>query len=128
MAAARHIRDVVFCQEQGVSAAEEWDGTDDACEHFLLTDGDEVLACARVRPYGPDTFKIERVAVLKEHRGRGIGAAIMEEVMARVGGATMVLNAQTAVEGFYGRLGFVAEGAVFQEAGIDHIKMVRRSR
>lgn len=128
MAAARTIRDIVFCQEQGVSADLEWDGKDDACEHFLLTDGETSLACARVRPYGPDTFKIERVAVLKEHRGRGIGVEIMEAIMAYLGPTTMVLNAQTAVERFYARLGFVSEGAVFQEAGIDHIKMVRRSR
>ena len=128
MAAARHIREIVFCQEQGVSADLEWDGKDDACEHFLLTDGETALACARVRPYEPGCFKIERVAVLKEHRGRGLGAEIMEALMARLGSKTLVLYAQTAVEGFYTRLGFASEGAVFQEAGIDHIKMVRHSR
>jgi predicted GNAT family N-acyltransferase len=128
MAAARHIRDLVFCQEQGVSADVEWDDHDEASEHFLLYDGESAIACARVRPYGPGTFKIERVAVLKEHRGSGIGAAIMEAIMVHLGAATLALNAQTAVERFYSRLGFVSEGAVFQEAGIDHIKMVKRSR
>ena len=36
-----------------------------------------------------------------------------------------VLNAQLQVENFYARLGFVAKGDVFQEAGIDHVRMVR---
>ena len=36
-----------------------------------------------------------------------------------------VLNAQLQVENFYTRLGFVAKGDVFQEAGIDHVRMVK---
>ena len=35
MAAARAIREVVFCREQGVSAEEEWDGKDAESDHFL---------------------------------------------------------------------------------------------
>lgn len=128
MAAASHIRDVVFCREQGVSPEEEWDGQDDACDHFVLYEGGTALAGARARPFGPGAFKIERVAVLKEQRGRGLGKAIMSAVIDRMGASTALLNAQTGAEGFYRRLGFVAEGGVFQEAGIDHVKMVRRSR
>ena len=126
MDAARHIRQTVFCEEQGVSAADEWDGKDPACEHFLVLDGDRALGCARMRPYGPGTYKIERVAVLKDHRGRGAGAAIMAEILRRLDKATIVLNAQLAVESFYAGLGFVSEGDVFVEAEIPHVHMVRR--
>ncbi len=66
MESARHIRQTVFCDEQGVSAAEEWDGKDSICEHFLVLDQGRPVGCARVRPYGPGIFKIERVAVLRE--------------------------------------------------------------
>lgn len=125
MSAARRIRQVVFCEEQGVSAADEWDGKDETCEHFLLLDGGLPIACARLRPYTGGTTKVERVAVLRDHRGRGAGAAIMQDLLARLAGKTVVLNAQLAVEGFYAKLGFVPEGAIFSEAGIDHVHMVK---
>ncbi len=126
LAAARHIREVVFCHEQGVSAADEWDGKDGLCEHFLLTADDHPIGCARVRPYGPGIFKIERVAVLKAHRGHGAGKFIMRALLLRLGGGTVILNAQLAVEGFYTRLGFSVEGEVFEEAGIAHVHMALR--
>lgn len=125
MKAARHIRQIVFCEEQGVSAAEEWDGKDDACEHFLLLERGEPIACARLRPYTGGATKVERVAVLKDQRGRGAGAAIMQALLARLAGNAVVLNAQLAVEGFYAKLGFVPEGEIFYEAGIAHIHMVK---
>ncbi|MSO73046.1 MAG: GNAT family N-acetyltransferase [Rhodospirillaceae bacterium] len=126
MAQARHIRQVVFCDEQGVAAHEEWDGKDDHCEHFLVTEAGVAIGTARVRPYGPGIFKVERVAVLKDKRGTGAGRLIMREIMARLREHTVVLNAQTAVEAFYNRLGFVSEGEVFVEAGIPHIHMIWR--
>ncbi len=123
---ARHIRQAVFCEEQGVSPADEWDGKDAVCEHFLLLDGDIPIGCARLRSLGPGVFKIERVAVLKEKRGTGAGKAIMREIMAKLTSATVVLNAQLAVEEFYSRLGFVGEGELFEEAGIRHVHMIWR--
>ncbi len=125
MDAARRIRQIVFCEEQGVSAADEWDGNDDACDHFLLIDGGDPIGCARLRPYTGGTIKVERVAVLKNQRGRGAGVAIMRALLVRLAGKTVVLNAQLAVEGFYAKLGFVPKGEIFNEAGIDHIHMVK---
>lgn len=127
MYAARQIRQAVFCDEQGISAAEEWDGKDSICQHFLVLDGGLAVGCARLRPYGPGIYKIERVAVLKYRRGTGAGKAVMAKIIRRLDKATIVLNAQLVVEGFYNRLGFAREGAVFDEAGIPHIHMVRGS-
>lgn len=127
MTDAREIRDVVFCQEQHVSAEEEWDGLDRACEHFLILDGDEALGTARLRDYH-GVAKIERVAVLAEHRDRKAGRDLMKAVITRAkdrGFPTAMLNAQVAVEGFYAALGFVAEGDHFVEAEIEHVRMTR---
>lgn len=127
MTDARKIRDVVFCQEQHVAAEEEWDGLDPACEHFLILDGDEALGTARLRDYH-GVAKIERVAVLAEHRGRKAGWALMEAVVGRARGRgfpAALLNAQVAVEEFYAAMGFVAEGDHFVEAGIEHVRMTR---
>jgi predicted GNAT family N-acyltransferase len=125
MNAARLIRDTVFCEEQGVPADIEWDGKDQLCEHFLLEDGNGAIATARVRPYGPSIFKVERVAVLKEKRGLGAGNAIMAHILDSLHGkATIVLNAQGQVEDFYERIGFVRDGDTFEEAGIAHVRMI----
>ena len=126
MTAARHIRQTVFCDEQGVPPDLEWDGKDTVCEHFLLLADDAPIACARLRPYGPGIFKVERVAVLKEFRGKGAGVAIMRHLLDRLADTSVVLNAQLAVEAFYQKLDFVSEGPVFEEAGIPHVHMVWR--
>ena len=123
MAQVRRIRDVVFCQEQGVSPAEEWDGRDGLCEHFLVSRDGIEIGCARVRPYSPGVFKIERVAVLKSHRGTGAGKFIMRALLERLDRVTVVLNAQLSVKDFYQNLGFIPEGDIFQEAGIPHVHM-----
>ena len=127
MDAARIIRDAVFCEEQGVPANLEWDGKDRLCEHFLLDADGVAIATARVRPYGPSIFKVERVAVLREKRSLGAGQAIMKYILNRLrNSGTIVLNAQARVEDFYERLGFVREDDTFEEAGIPHVHMVWR--
>jgi predicted GNAT family N-acyltransferase len=128
MDAARHIREVVFCVEQGVTAAEEWDDKDEICDHFLLSDGKTPVGTARTRTYAPGIAKVERVAVLKDYRRLGAGRAMMEAVLDHLRAAgfkTAVLNAQVAVEDFYKDLGFVSEGDHFDEAGIEHVRMTR---
>ena len=127
MADARSIRNAVFCQEQHVSPEAEWDGLDPSCEHFVILDGDEAIGAARLRDY-EGVAKIERVAVLQDHRGRKAGWDLMKAVIGRAkarGFTTATLNAQVAVEGFYEALGFTPEGKRFVEADIEHIRMTR---
>ena len=123
------IRVNVFCREQGVSEDIEIDGLDDQCRHYLARRGGAALGTARVRPYGARAAKIERVAVLAIERENGVGRALMECMIADLGAdgvATVVLNAQTAVEAFYARLGFISEGDIFMEAGIPHVRMTMK--
>ncbi len=129
MSEARRIRQIVFCDEQGVEAHEEWDDKDGLCEHFVLSENGVGIGTARVRPYGPGISKIERVAVMKHRRGTGAGKALMEDIMARLMAAnvaTVVINSQMAVEGFYRKFGFISEGSVFVEANIPHVHMIWR--
>ncbi len=127
--AAFDIRREVFCREQGVAEDEEIDGRDGECRHYLVRRNGDAVGTARTRPLGPGDVKIERVAVLAPHRGATIGRALMTRIMSDIsaddGAARMVLNAQTRVEAFYARLGFISEGGVFDEAGIPHVRMVR---
>lgn len=123
MAAAFDIRREVFCREQGVAEEEEIDGLDGECRHYLAFADGAAVATARTRLLADGMAKIERVAVRLPWRRRGIGRALMEHVIADLGPVPITLNAQLHTVGFYAGLGFVPEGEVFEEAGIDHLRM-----
>jgi predicted GNAT family N-acyltransferase len=126
--ACLRIRATVFVDEQGVAPEAELDEHEAAASHLLaLTDGRPVGAM-RWRFVTPGRVKIERVAVLGEARGRGIGLALMAEAMRQAraaGAAEAVLHAQSSAEAFYHRLDFVTEGPPFDEEGIAHVRMRR---
>ena len=70
--------------------------------------------------------KIERVAVLPQARGTKVGRNLVATAlaMARAAGAQSArLHAQTSVQGFYAKLGFVTLGPEFIEDGIPHVAM-----
>lgn len=125
------IRRRVFIDEQGVPEADELDGRDAECAHFLARDPrGAAIGCARLRPYA-GRHKVERVAVLPELRSGGLGRALMDAVEAHareLGARELVLHAQAAVVGFYEKLGWTSVGPRFEEAGIAHQKMEKRLR
>lgn len=121
------IRREVFCDEQGVSREEEFDGRDGDCRHYLASAVGETVGAARLRDAGGGEVKIERVAVLEPHRGNGFGTALMRRTIADAessGARIIAIHAQCHAETFYENLGFVTEGGVFEEAGIPHVRMV----
>lgn len=124
--ACHALRRAVFIDEQGVSEAEEIDDLDDACLHLLALDGDAPVGTARVNIQG-GLAKIGRVCVVKSHRGTGLGAALIQKALevSRGKAARAKLGAQTHALGFYEKLGFVATGPIFDDAGIPHRDMVR---
>ncbi len=125
--AAFAIRREVFCHEQGVSAADEFDGLDAECRTYLVRLSGAAIGTARARPVGSGAVKIERMAILKPYRGRGHGRRLMRHMIGDLqheGVDTITLHAQCHAAAFYRRLGFVAEGDEFIEAGIAHVRMV----
>lgn len=126
--AAFEIRRRVFVVEQRVAEEIEYDEYDATGIHYLAAFGEEPVAAARAVIYG-DWGKIGRVAVVREHRGKGIGIGItrfVEDDLLERGIRKFFLHAQTWVQDFYGKLGYEAEGEIFQEADIDHVKMTKR--
>ena len=124
MARAHAIRREVFCDELGVSPDEEFDGRDPDCRHYLVTTDGQAVGTARLRDTGGGEIKIERVAVLKARRGQGLGTALMRRAIADAASKTIAISAQCQAETFYLALGFVTQGGVFIEAGIEHVRMV----
>jgi predicted GNAT family N-acyltransferase len=124
--ALRAIRREVFVVEQHVPEALEWDGIDAACAHVLALDRDgRPIGCGRLLPDG----HVGRMAVVAEWRGRGVGTALLAELVAlarAAGHARVALNAQTHAMPFYARCGFAPCGEEYEEAGIPHRAMERR--
>ena len=122
-AAAQAIRFEVFVAEQNVPPEIELDAMDALCLHAVASDASGApLGTGRLLPDG----HIGRMAVRKSVRALGIGAALLQALMAQArdrGHAQVVLSAQTQAEPFYARHGFVREGEQFYEAGIAHIQM-----
>lgn len=124
--AAFAIRHAVFCDEQRVDPAIEFDGLDGDCRQYLARSGQAAVGTARLRDAGDGVVKIERVAVPAPDRGRGIGKAMMIRTIADArasGAATIAIHAQCHAEEFYRSLGFKRLGGVFDEAGIPHVRM-----
>ena len=125
---ALSVRIAVFVDEQGIAREDEIDEYDDAAVHAVGYDGRTPVAAGRLvlmDAYG----KIGRMAVLKEHRGSGIGAQVLD-ALEREGAARGVrlfkLSAQMSARGFYDRAGYGAVGDVYDEVGIPHIAMEKR--
>ncbi|MEE4659474.1 MAG: GNAT family N-acetyltransferase [Halieaceae bacterium] len=118
----RSIRERVFILEQGVPAEIEMDGLDVSATHFLLTVDTVALGCGRLLPDG----RIGRMAVLREHRGKGYGRQLLQAIVAharRHGYRRLYLHAQDHAVAFYTDAGFEPEGEPFDEAGIRHVAM-----
>ncbi len=123
--AASRIRFSVFVEEQKVPAEIELDDSDATSLHALARDGTGgVVGTGRLLPDG----HIGRMAVLAHARGTGVGTALLTALMQAArerGDRDVVLSAQAHAAPFYARLGFAVEGAIYQEAGIDHVDMRR---
>jgi predicted GNAT family N-acyltransferase len=118
----QHVRREVFVVEQSVPEELEWDEDDPASVHALATLNREPVGTGRLTPAG----KIGRVAVARRCRGFGLGLRIMKLLIDEArhrGLAEVVLHAQVPALPFYEKLGFRAEGEVFDEAGIPHRTM-----
>jgi predicted GNAT family N-acyltransferase len=121
-ALAAPIRFEVFVREQRVPAEIEMDAMDEQCLHVVAFEKQTPVGTGRLLPDG----HIGRMAVLRDFRNRGIGAAMLERLIEAArgrGDREVALSAQVHAVAFYRAHGFVEEGAEYEEAGIAHQAM-----
>lgn len=127
---AYKIREIVFINEQNVPRDIELDEFDEGAIHFIVYLEEDPIATARIRPYSDkETVKVERVAVLKEHRKTGIGNDLMkfvEHEAEKMGYRKARLNSQRHAEQFYSKLGYQTISESFYEADIEHVTMEKK--
>ncbi len=118
------IRNIVFVGEQEVPVEIEIDDKEAACLHIVAyTENKNPIATGRLYPISNHTYKVQRVAVLKEERGKGFGKTLMQgiEMIARNKNAKFLrLGAQNQALPFYQHLGYHVISEEYEEAGILH--------
>ena len=122
------IRNQVFIKEQNVPQTIEFDGLDKESVHVVVKLEKKTIGCARIR-FINGKIKLERVAILKEYRNRGLGTQLMQYLTAYCeahNASEIVIHAQYHLKQFYAELGFYPRGKTFFEAGIKHIEMYHK--
>ncbi len=136
LASALAIREVVFIEEQHVPPSLEHDVDDPRAYHVLAYDGKHAVGTGRLVPLArpPEGEqgawgKVGRMAVLAAHRRLRVGSLILGALEAearRQRLAGIVLHAQLHAREFYSNAGYVATGPIFEEAGMPHVRMLKR--
>jgi predicted GNAT family N-acyltransferase len=123
---AFEVRRQVFVREQGISEDLVFDGHDREALHMVVKDGEIVIGSARVQFLTGNQAKLERMAILKRYRRKGIGGEMLlflDAVWKDRQVQQIIIHAQLEVVPFYKLCGFDELGLPFWEAGIEHIKM-----
>lgn len=121
------IRKEVFVKEQHVAEDHEIDEFEEVAIHIIgYVDDSHPIATARIRLLDEYIGKVERVAILKEYRGLGLGLKLLTfiETIAREHHLTrLTMHAQYYATPFYEKLGYITYGRPFYEENIKHIVM-----
>ncbi|MFJ9623599.1 GNAT family N-acetyltransferase [Streptomyces sp. NPDC101181] len=141
LAACFQVRKNVFVGEQNVPEEIEYDAYDATAVHVIAVAADGTALGTGRLLHGADAAgktggdrtvgSLGRLAVTREARGLGVGAALVraiEDEALALGLAAVDLHAQTQALGFYERLGYLAYGPEFPDAGIPHRAMRRDLR
>jgi len=126
---AFEVRRQVFVEEQNIPEALEFDRLDGEAPHVVAKDGERVIGTARVLFLTNSQAKLERLAILRPFRRRGIGRGIisfLNEELRNRGVEQVILHAQCVAAAFYRSCGFERSSSPFWEVGIKHIKMQKR--
>jgi len=124
------LRNQVFVVEQNC-VFQDADDKDQACYHLMGFQNDLLVAYTRIVPphiiY--DEASIGRVVTSTIVRRNGAGKALMQESIQHVyelfGNVPVKIGAQLYLQSFYEGFGFVQEGDIYIEDGIEHIHMLK---
>jgi predicted GNAT family N-acyltransferase len=123
------LRHRVFVVEQRVPVELERDEKDDEAFHAVALQGERCIGTGRLVRLEGGVGRVGRMAVDPVFRRRHVGDLVLTALESRArsdGLREIELHAQCHVEAFYARHGYAREGAVFEEAGIEHVVMRKR--
>ena len=89
---------------------------------------DKLVGGLILAPLDNERIRLMQVAVDTVYRGEGVGRELVKYAEKRAkeaGYNQIIMHAMLSVVGFYEKLGYHAEGDVFDEQGITFLKMVK---
>ncbi len=89
---------------------------------------DKLVGGLILAPLDNERIRLMQVAVDTVYRGEGVGRELVKYAEKRAkeaGYSQIIMHAMLSVVGFYEKLGYHAEGDVFDEQGITFLKMVK---
>ena len=120
------LREIIFIDGQNVPFDRERDDEDDTATHFLLVDdNNKAIGVARV-VISLNTAIIGRLGVLEQHRNKGVGKFLMQNIIDFCENQKVekiVLGAQEHAIKFYKKLNFEIISEKYMDANIAHFKM-----
>lgn len=125
---AFQIREEVFMVEQKVSREEEFDSYEEESHHIVALDEKmEPIGAARWRRTDKGV-KLERFAVKKELRGKGLGSSIVKVTLDDITnkcepGTYLYMHSQLEAVALYEKYGFQKQGEIFEECDMLHYFM-----
>ncbi|MCC8175154.1 MAG: GNAT family N-acetyltransferase [Bacteroidales bacterium] len=127
------LRAEIFIVEQNCVYL-DLDGNDRNCWHLMGRDGSRLVAYMRIVPLGVESDtegSIGRIVVAKDKRGTGLGHELVDrgiELYNRLVGAEhpIFIHAQSQLEKFYNRHGFVAVSDPYMFEGLPHTNMIKK--
>lgn len=120
----------VFACEQKITCENDFDDIDKNCYHIFKEKNGLVHAYARIIPKkfsNYDDVSIGRVLVVKSYRERGIAKDLMlraiDFILNDLDEKHITLSAQNYIKQLYLDCGFKEISDIYDEAGIEHVKM-----
>ncbi len=124
------LRSEVFVVEQNCVYL-DLDGKDNECFHLFAEQDNKTIACSRIVPPGLSYIEpsIGRIATAGKARGTGYGKELVQRsidaTLQLYGETAIKIGAQLYLKKFYESFGFAQVSDIYDEDGIDHIKMLR---
>lgn len=116
-------RSQIFIVEKKMNCLDP-DGMDFQAKHFLLKDGDKLIAYLRGLEVG-EWYKLGRI--ISVTHGLGHGKILMEKTLRyikdNISQSKVYINAQYDAVAFYEKCGFVSVGEEFTEENVRHRRM-----
>ncbi|MFL0799850.1 MAG: GNAT family N-acetyltransferase [Agarilytica sp.] len=121
-----NLRHIVFVEEQNVPIELELDefDNDETTQHFIGELDGIPVAAGRLLITG----QLGRICILKEHRRKGYGTALLKHIaqhaLRQPNLPNLSLNAQTSALGLYEQCYFTPNGETFLDANLPHQRML----
>ena len=119
------IRKAVFTEEYGIPEDVELDDDDIMAMHVILDYENEKVGTGRMK-FDGETFILDKMAVLKEHRNNGYGEFIVRMLLDKVflaNGKEIFTDATKDTVEFFKKIGFVEIGDEYEKDKLIYVPM-----